>query len=414
MLAIYRGNPDQHVAFTRAAMALKEHFTLHIVSTNYDKRAFVWPRDIEIERIGFHIPFGDRRLRWRLASMLEHFLFLWVVFNRIRSLRPDLVYAHDAEAFVAATTVRRWFSFPLVYENHDQVEPESCSRFSLRRQVELKALQRGPTASLVVYPEKGRADYYLERSGDTRKPLVWPYYTSLKLVSLPSDLNSLIEARYERRELLYTGVIHDEIAGWEAAQALKLLGDGYRLTMYGAISTDDAPHLRALADSLALGDRLFHGGWLNQDEMVSRTMYGSLGLVLFKPDSLNYRTMGTSTNKLYEYAARGIPVIVPDVKSFRDALSNEPWVAYVDIKDPESIARGVRWFLEDIDRYRSASKAARVAFEERFNFEAVFPALLERLLPLVHPVVRGCSLSESKVEDDASHSTLSNTGNPLT
>jgi hypothetical protein len=41
--------------------------------------------------------------------------------------------------------------------------------------------------------------------------------------------------------------------------------------------------------------------------------------------------------------------------------------------------------LENIDRDLTASGAARVAFEVRINFEAVFPRLLERLMPLIHP-----------------------------
>ena len=384
MLVIFRQNPDYHVALTRAAVELSKYFSVHIVCSNIGAPGFSWPAGIKIERVGLPVSFGSRRLWSRLASIIDYFIFAWFVFSRIRSLSPDLVYAHDSEAFVAAGIVRRWLPFPLVYENHDQLEPESCSRLSLRRWVEKKAFERGPSASLVVYPAKERADYYQKRSGDPRKPLVWPYYASKKLVSLPSDCDRLMRARFARRELLYTGVINSDVASDEALRALDLLGDNYHLTVYGAIRSEDLLHFQTYAQSLTLGDRIFHGGWINLAEMVERTINGAVGLVLFKPNSLNYRSMGTSTNKLYEYAARGIPVIVPDGPSFREALENEDWVFFADVSDPASIANGVRFFLEDLDRYLTAGKAARTAFEERFNFEAVFSRLLERLMPLIH------------------------------
>ena len=383
MLLIFRQNPDYHVAFTRAAVELSKYFSVHIVCSNIRAAAFNWPADIKIERVGLPVPFGNRRLWWRLASILDYFIFVWFVFSRIRSARPALVYAHDSEAFVAATIVRKWFSFPLVYENQDQLEPEACSRFSVRRWVEEKAFERGPSAALVVYPAKERADYYRKRSGDAREPLVWPYYASKKLLSLPSDLDQLMRTRFARREVLYTGVINGDIASNEAIRALDILGDTYRLTVYGSIGPEDLSHFRTYVRSLNAGGRIFHGGWINLAEMIERTINGAVGLVLFKPNSVNYRSMGTSTNKLYEYAARGIPVIVPDGPSFREALKNEDWVFFADVSDPQSIVNGVRFFLENIDRYLTASKAARVAFEDRFNFEVVFPRLLERLMLLV-------------------------------
>ncbi len=114
-------------------------------------------------------------------------------------------------------------------------------------------------------------------------------------------------------------------------------------------------------------------------------MEAAIGLVLFKPVSLNYRAMGTSTNKLYEYAARGIPVVVPDTPSFHRALGEEEWAGYADLEQPDSIAREIGRFLADRNRYERACRAARQAFEQRYNFERVMPNVLERLISLAQP-----------------------------
>ena len=75
-------------------------------------------------------------------------------------------------------------------------------------------------------------------------------------------------------------------------------------------------------------------------------------------------------------------MIVPATPSFRRALEGEEWAGYADLSEPAAIAREIEHFLADRDRYRRACRAARRAFEERYNFERVFPPLLERLLAL--------------------------------
>jgi glycosyltransferase involved in cell wall biosynthesis len=208
-------------------------------------------------------------------------------------------------------------------------------------------------------------------------------YASINLVPRPTDFDSLIERRFARREVLYTGVIGPEIAAAEALRAFSSLGEGWRLTLFGAIYPDDLQDLRRLADSLGLGDRVTHGGWIPLREMIGQTMEAAVGLVLFKPSSLSYRAMGTSTNKLYEYAARGIPVVVPDTPSFHRALGNEEWAAYADINNPDAIAREIGRLLADRTRYEWACRAARLAFEQRYNFERVVPEVIVRLRALV-------------------------------
>jgi glycosyltransferase involved in cell wall biosynthesis len=111
-------------------------------------------------------------------------------------------------------------------------------------------------------------------------------------------------------------------------------------------------------------------------------MESSLGLVLYGSSTVNEEHMGSASNKLFEYAARGIPVVVPDRRSFREFLVGESWVAYADPRNRESMANAIRGIFADQYRYTAMCYAARRAFEQKYNYEHVFAPVIQRLLQL--------------------------------
>jgi glycosyltransferase involved in cell wall biosynthesis len=382
LLVVFYGNPDYYASITRELCRLRADFSIHLVCANGRELGFAWPADIAIERVGRRRAFGPQKFAARIAAVLDYLRFAAAVRRRMRRFAPALLHAHDARAFVTADWFRRRGHPPIVYQVRDVTRPEDCSRFTLQHWIERRALKRGPHAALVIHSESERAADYARRSGDPRPPLLWPMYPSLDLIPRPADFEALIERRFARRELLYTGVIGPGIAAAEALRAIADLAPPVTLTLYGSIAPGDLRELRRLAQMLGLGDRATHHGWIPLRALLDRTLEAAVGLVLFKPGAFNYRWMGTSTNKLYEYVARGIPVLVPDTPSFHRALAGEAWVGYADLDAPASIAREIGRLLADRDRYSQACRAARRAFEERYNFERVFPAVLERLRAL--------------------------------
>jgi glycosyltransferase involved in cell wall biosynthesis len=64
-------------------------------------------------------------------------------------------------------------------------------------------------------------------------------------------------------------------------------------------------------------------------------------------------------------------------------LADDERVAFADPDDPASIASALRWFLDDRERYALASRSAREAFEQRYNFQRVVPEVIVRLRALV-------------------------------
>jgi glycosyltransferase involved in cell wall biosynthesis len=383
MLVAIHGSLDYYSSGPKEMLEYARHFSIHIVGSNSRPPAYDWPPEVTVERVGLHLPYGRRPPWVSAAGWFDYLVFLKALDNRIARLKPSIVYSYDSPAFVAGSLVRRYRTFPLVYHCYDQWEPERQSRLSLRRRLDYRAFREGPRASLVIYPEPARADYYVRRSGDRRPPIILPNYPKLDLVPALEDFDSLIRRRFARRELLYTGAIDAPVALPEAVTALA--GMPGRLRIFGAAKAGIQLQLEALIGRLGLTERVSFSGWLPYREMIAVSMDATIGLSLYKPVSLNYAEMVSASNKLWEYAARGIPAVVPDTPNYRSKLSGEEWVAFADPNDPESIARAVRWFLDDHERYARASRAARLAFEQRYNFERVVPEVIEQLLSLARP-----------------------------
>jgi glycosyltransferase involved in cell wall biosynthesis len=181
---------------------------------------------------------------------------------------------------------------------------------------------------------------------------------------------------------VYVGYVGENNGHLEAIRAIATLEESVRLRIIGSDFPEFAARMTALAVELGAGGRVSIDGWLPPVEVVARAARASLGLSLYKPVTKNLEYMGSASNKIFEYAAMGLPAVIPDRASYREFLGDAEWVAYADVEDPQSIARAISTILGDRERYIAMSLAARRAFEERYNYERVFAPALARIFQL--------------------------------
>jgi glycosyltransferase involved in cell wall biosynthesis len=158
--------------------------------------------------------------------------------------------------------------------------------------------------------------------------------------------------------------------------------DGIRMRVIGNYRAEFGASFNALARQLGVADRVSLDGWLPLDELRARASHASVGLSIYKPVTKSLEYVASASNKLFEYAAMGLPVVVPDRASYRDFLGDAEWVTYADVEEPESIAQAITLIFADHERYVAMSRAARRAFEEQYNYERVFAPALDRIIEL--------------------------------
>ena len=348
-----------------------------------DRAVREWPAGVTVERIGKYASAADKERGGAGPKLAEYAGFVARTRALIKQIQPATIYAYDPHAFVACmigSIGRR--STPIVFHLHELPETESLSWNSLQKWVLTAALRGTKSADAVVFPERHRAHYWLTAAGDPRAPIIVPNCPDHAYFPAPADWSETIAARYRARELVYVGQASAGNGHLEGLRALAMTGGGIRMRVIGGFRQEFGEKFNQLARELGVAEFVSLDGWLPQAELVARASAASAGLSLHKPISKGLEYLGSASNKLFEYAATGLPVVVPERASYRDFLGSAEWVTYADIEEPESIARAILSIFADRERYVAMSRAARRTFEEQYSYERVFAPALERIFEL--------------------------------
>jgi glycosyltransferase involved in cell wall biosynthesis len=384
LLVVIYARPDFHPPTVNGVRLMDEHFRVRIIHRNDDGPAAEWPADSEIIKVG--VP-GDQaeKARASVARRLGEYLrFVRAVRRTLREFRPSVIYAYDPLGFAAAMYARgrRAACPPIVFHCHDTPDPARLRFASLQDLMFRYALRRTRDAALVVFPAAYRADYWMSAAGDRRRAVIIPNGAAREFYPGRSDWQTLASRRWAERRILYMGSMGPPNGQAEAIHAMTRLPAEYRLDLIGFASPTFRQDLCRLAASLGVESRVTVDSYLPHRERVRRAEAAAMGLVLYKAVNRNWEHSGSSPNKLFEYAAFGLPVIVPDRPSFRDFFAGDEWVTFADPEDPASIVREIEDVLRDRDRYIAMSLAARRAHEEKYNYERVFAPVMQRLIAL--------------------------------
>lgn len=379
LLVVFYANPDNYPPTFNAVSLLSAHFDVRIVCRKTDRESRLWPAGVRIDRVGRSADAAESAAASRAEKLAELMVFSWTVRRRIHELRPSVVLAYEPHALVAVSL--SGCRAPVVYQRHEVEELDQLDLRSLGGWVSRHALRASAGVELLVFPEATRALYYQKFVALERQPLVIPNFPLLRsFVEPPFD--ELLPERARRRHVLYRGSIGPVNGIREAVAAVRHFDRHVGLRLCGPCDPQFQRELKELADRDGVRDRIEFAGFVPFEELNRQTMAASVGLMLYKAVDTNWTHIASANNKLWEYAAAGVPSVVPDRAAFRELLGGEGWVEFVDETSPTDIARAVERFLADPAALDRRSREARRRFEERFNYERVFSPMLDRILEL--------------------------------
>lgn len=381
LLLVMYANPDYYPPTVNAVSILRRHFRVTVVSRNMGEPFRHWG-ETEIIRAGPYASVSVKKSLPPTAKALEYRRFCAAVNETAIDQTPAAIYAYDPYGFVAAMRARPSRQTPVVFHLHELPEVEGGSWRSLETWITRYAVRLTRSASLIVHAEANRARIWADAARDPRPPMIVPNCTSREFCSIAGDPRMLARLRFERRGLLCIGWMGESNGHLEVVRSLGESALATNLDLVGPYDPSFGSQLTRLAATLGISARVKLHGWVVHGELTRRFASDAVGLSLYKPVHRNWQFNSSATNKLFEYAAMGLPVVVPDRVSYREFLKDENWVAYADPEDPASIARATEYILADRDRYIAMSLAARKAHEEKYNYEIVFQPVLDRILEM--------------------------------
>jgi glycosyltransferase involved in cell wall biosynthesis len=132
-----------------------------------------------------------------------------------------------------------------------------------------------------------------------------------------------------------------------------------------------------LAETLGVSQRFAILPLVPYDKLPLYTPGAHVGHALYEPIHINHLYPTTASNKLLEYMAAGLPVIVSDRPGLRAFVDKYKCGLLADEISPESIAAAVNALLDDPELAHRLGGAGVRAFEEELNYERQFAPVLE-------------------------------------
>jgi glycosyltransferase involved in cell wall biosynthesis len=292
----------------------------------------------------------------------------------------DLYVAHDLIALPYVYPAARLRKRPVVYRAHEiwSEQKEAFPRAAFWRALDgwfsLKV-------DLIVAPEIHRARIYRDEYGAPELPLV--VYNCSKLI--PRQERTALRALLKERGLeprciaYYHGGISAERRIDAAVEALALLPGDIVLVLVGAMEEPFRAWLASRSAGTELARRVVLLGPVEHGPALYGLCAGAdVGLAFINGSCRNNRFNATATNKLFEYMMCGLPMITSDYEGYAEFVEGQGIGVCVDAASPAAIAGAIGRIAGDAASARAMGERARALAGERYHWDAVAPALVER------------------------------------
>jgi glycosyltransferase involved in cell wall biosynthesis len=154
--------------------------------------------------------------------------------------------------------------------------------------------------------------------------------------------------------------------------AEKIDGKQLHLILKGSVKDDYKKSINELALTYEVLDKITWVGVGPYSDLPDLTNSCHIGNAIHRNTDIVSKTLGTASNKIYEYAASGLPVILYDIDQFKKYLNQYSWTFFCN-----GSKKSIREVIENICiNLPQLQQDARMDFENKLNFENHFnPAM---------------------------------------
>jgi len=326
-----------------------------------------------------HPNIGVRRLDFCPAGLrqkLHYLMFCAWVLGWVTIWRPSWIYASDPLACPVALALSTVPWLHILYHEHDS--PDGPTAGAFQRLLIWTRRQLARCAECCVLPNEARLERFKADTG-TRQELfcVWNCPSSPEVAPQRAPVNGSFW-------LLYHGSIVPDRLPLMAVNALAHLPERVKLRVIGYETAGSAGYVRQLQDrarQLGLDRRLEVVAALPRFELMEWCRRCDAGLALMpkRAADANQHSMTGASNKVSDYMASGMPLVVSDLPDWRAAYVEPGYALACDPQDPDSIARSVRWLCDHAEEARNMGEKGRQRILRDWNYEACFQPVLRHI-----------------------------------
>jgi glycosyltransferase involved in cell wall biosynthesis len=234
-------------------------------------------------------------------------------------------------------------------------------------------------AQLCVLPNAKRAESFRQRTR-AQGPVVTVWNCPLLAEVGPPP------ARAAQRPfvIFYHGSIVPNRLPLTLLQALASLPPSAVLRIVGYETIDNVGYvdvLRTEAARLGVASRVQYLGALSREHLLPQCRMADVGIALLKVSSedLNEREMTGASNKVFDYMACGLPVLVPRAPAWIEMFVEPGYAVACDPADAHSIGEALRGLMDDAAGASRMGERSLERIRRDWNYEAQFEGVRRRL-----------------------------------
>ena len=281
--------------------------------------------------------------------------------------KPDIIHANDLDALIPAYMAKKILNCKLIYDSHEICTENNFLQNKRLYAMMLKIKERKICKKLdkMVCVSHAAADYFADIY-NIEKPMV------VTNCSLKSE-QSFVDKKNDGFEVLNHGQFYAGRGYDVMIEAIPYLKDYPEIKLalrgFGVMEEE----LRARAKELGDEKVRFYPKVLVKD-LIPTASGAMVGVAITEAFCINFKL--SVSNKLFEYASAGLPVIMSDIPEHR--YLNEKYNFGIIIPDdkPETFAAAVIKLYTDKEFYAACAENARRLSEE-VNWENEFARLIE-------------------------------------
>ncbi len=371
VISIY-AHPESYPPTINAITLLSEKVNkITVVGRNIAKGGWKFSENVYLRFPSKYIDsrnFVKKNLIYKIYYYLKFSLLL------IRSIyinKPEIVLAYDNIGLMPVILLKPIFKYKIWYHNHDITVPENIKKFTIQW-----------FAYKVEQSKFNKINYFSLPANERRNYFPYENFNG-KYYFLPNyPLKKIYNKFYTKKNIqsevniIFQGSIDKGHCIEEVINLLKEENNNYRLILKGWIPSLYESKINALKEKYDLMKKVELLGETSYLKLIEITIQAHIGLAIYIPNSIMVKTIATASNKIYEYAALGLPVILFDTPYFREFFGKREWAFFSD-GSLESLKKCI---VEIIANYKEISESAHLDFINELNFENYFIPIMNQII----------------------------------
>ena len=313
-------------------------------------------------------PWYDGQQNGVLRKLKREYLRIKGVKDAIVNYQPDIIHANDLNALIPAYLASRKLHCKLVYDSHEiNVENYTTegrsSIANVMKAVEQYLVKR---VDLMVCVSHAAADYFASTYGIS-KPMVVTN-CSLRKETLTEKSQKHPGFEVINHGQFYPGRGYEEMV--EAAELVKGFPN-IHICVRGFGKLEES--MRKQVKEKQLDQFIFYPP-VNVEQLIPEAARSHVGIAITKPVCLNFKL--SVSNKLFEYAAAGLPVIMSNIPEHRYLNEKYHFGLILPDNTPQSLADAVLQLYQERELYQQLAANSKRMSQE-VNWENEFARLIQ-------------------------------------